>query len=123
MHRLLIPASCILQLVSAQAQCFFPNATAIDASNLGGSGVHEYVPCNTAGTVESMCCRTNTTDAPDTCRPDGLCESFGGGGVWRDSCTDALWRSEYCVALCLNGTGRRNLDMFYYNAPNFLLME
>ena len=123
MHRLLIPAFCILQLVSAQAQCFFPNATAIDASNLGGSGVHEYVPCNTAGTVESMCCRTNTTDAPDTCRPDGLCESFGGGGVWRDSCTDALWRSEYCVALCLNGTGRRNLDMFYYNASNFLLIE
>lgn len=111
MHQLLIPAFCILQSISAQAQCFFPNATALNTSNIGGSVVDEYVPCNAEGTPESMCCRTNTTESPDTCRPDGLCESFGGGGVSRDSCTDALWKSDYCVALCISGTGRHNFDM------------
>ena len=111
MHRLLILAFCILQLVSGQSECFFPNATAINESNLGGSGVHEYVPCNTTETADSMCCCTNTTETPDTCRPDGLCESFGGDAVWRDSCTDPRRESQYCVALCISGTSRQSLDM------------
>lgn len=106
MHQLFIPVFCILQLVSAQAQCFFPNATALNTYNIGGSVVDEYVPCNAESTAESMCCRTNSTERPDTCRPDGLCETYGGGGVSRDSCTDALWKSEDCVALCISGTGR-----------------
>ena len=93
MHRLFILAFYILQLVSGQSECFFPNATTINESNLGGSGVHEYAPYNATKTADSMCCRTNTTETPDTCRPDGLCESFGGGGVWRDSYTDPWWES------------------------------
>ena len=114
MHQLFILVFCILQSVSAQAQCFFPNATALNTSNIGGSVVDEYVPCNAEATAESMCCRTNTTERPDTCRPDGLCETYGGGGVSRDSCTDALWRSEYCVALCISGIGRHSSDMFTF---------
>ena len=111
MHQLFTPAFCILRLVSAQAHCFFPNAIALNTSNIGGSVVDQYVPCNSEGTAESMCCRTNTVERPDTCHPDGLCETFGSDGVSRDSCTDALWKSEYCVALCLNGRGRHNSDM------------
>lgn len=95
-----------------QSGCFFPYATAINASNLGGNGVHEYAPCNTTGTTDSMCWHTNTTDTPDTCRPDGLCESFGGGEVWRDSCINARWESQCFVALCLSGTGTQSFDIF-----------
>ena len=91
--------------VRAQAQCFFPNSISLTSGNLNGDFPYEWVPCN-PHTPESMCCRTNTTTNPDTCRLDGLCESYDKASVWRDSCTDATWLSGYCVKWCISGGGR-----------------
>jgi hypothetical protein len=54
-----------------------------------------------------MCCRTNDTAAngPDTCRPDGLCQSTTPDIVWRESCTDPTWTAPECLQLCVGEDG------------------
>src|SRR5436190_17864555 len=94
--------SLLALVIGASAQlCYKPDGTLQDA---------RYAPC-TAGHF-SMCCRTNTTLSPDTCRPDGLCQSsIVRSWVWRESCTDREWKAPECLQLCV---GERGVFLIFY---------
>ena len=75
-----------------------------------------------------MCCRIADAreNAPDICmfcfanrrgyladrligRPDGLCQSTSNTDyIWRESCTDASWKSSQCLQLCVGKSNLRN---------------
>ena len=93
--RLLLRSLLTLAIVVNAQLCYRPD---------GSSADERYAPCM-AGQY-SMCCRINDTVSPDTCRPDGLCQSsINPAYVWRESCTDREWKAPECLRLCIGECG------------------
>ena len=80
--------------------CYLPNGTATTDPN--------QVSCKKPGQTHSMCCALSNVDNADYCTsgadwfPPGLCIGGGGGGIWRDTCTDPNWGPD-CLSLCIEG--------------------
>ena len=88
------------------AQCYHPNGDLVTST--------DYQPCNSALGLASMCCATNRTQNADICLPSGLCQNYAENNanngiitlLWRESCTDQHWQSNFCLKLCITGAGK-----------------
>ncbi|KAF2788923.1 hypothetical protein K505DRAFT_378563 [Melanomma pulvis-pyrius CBS 109.77] len=85
----------------AHANCFLPNGT--DRNVLYPGKGQNYLPCDTSSEF-SMCCRTYEPGGfpVDVCE-GSFCRNSKTKELWRESCSDATWKSEGCVKLCVEG--------------------
>jgi hypothetical protein len=94
----------ILNIQSIAAFCYNPDGSQVTDLS--------FQPCNQVSGTVSMCCGTNHTGGidPDVCQPNGLCKNTGDNIQWRESCTDASWKSPYCLKFCTGGPVSRRIS-------------
>jgi hypothetical protein len=91
---LALVASTLISCVRADL-CYLP-----DGSEIGGLRI-----CDPTAPA-SACCAPG-----DECTAAGLCKAGNDGDnnwMWRGTCSDKTWESEYCPRYCYNSTTSKN---------------
>lgn len=112
----LLLALCTLSLFTYSTAAF-----CYDYQGLTLTSRPDIVPCNSIQGTVSMCCKTNTTDSPDTCLPNGLCRQSGNTPYyWRNDCSDPNWPGGSCIKAC---TGNSSVSYEFLVSLDFVKSE